>query len=130
MCEAIEQLAALTSHHPSSLASTLKMSLFELPEDKKTAAQIAARQRREAERKERIFNDRTRTMGLDVDTLKQQEEERKERERREKEEHQAAGNGPGAERCVEKSERESKVGWRRGMEGKDCYCTCPCAPRD
>lgn len=66
------------------------MSLFELPEDTKAAAQIRARQAREAERRERILDDKRRTMGLDVDSLKSQEQERKDRERRERDEHEAA----------------------------------------
>ncbi|KAF7256023.1 hypothetical protein EG68_06727 [Paragonimus skrjabini miyazakii] len=60
------------------------MYKLDLPIDNKEAQIIEARRQREQERQARIFNARTRIIGVDEQSLKQQIEERKEQEKREK----------------------------------------------
>ncbi|KAF5398829.1 RIB43A domain with coiled coils 1 [Paragonimus heterotremus] len=60
------------------------MYKLDLPIDNKEAQIIEARRQREQERQARIFNARTRIIGIDEQSLKQQIEERKEQEKREK----------------------------------------------
>lgn len=53
--------------------------------DRKEAAALEARRRRDEERKQRIFNPRVRLMGLDIDGLNRQVEERRQKEKDDKE---------------------------------------------
>ncbi|CAH1104551.1 unnamed protein product [Psylliodes chrysocephalus] len=53
--------------------------------DRKEAAALEARRRRDEERKQRIFNPRVRLMGLDIDGLDRQVEERRQKEKDDKE---------------------------------------------
>ncbi|TGZ75644.1 hypothetical protein CRM22_000272 [Opisthorchis felineus] len=59
------------------------MYKLDIPLDAKEAAVIEARRKREQERQARIFNARTRLIGVDERALQQQVEEKKEREIRE-----------------------------------------------
>ncbi|KER32698.1 hypothetical protein T265_01371 [Opisthorchis viverrini] len=59
------------------------MYKLDIPLDAKEAAVIEARRKREQERQARIFNARTRLIGVDERALQQQVEEKKERELRE-----------------------------------------------
>ncbi|CAH8825717.1 unnamed protein product [Trichobilharzia szidati] len=61
------------------------MYKLDLPIDTKEAAVIEARRRKEKERQARIFDARTRQIGIDEEALKHQVEERKRQELREKE---------------------------------------------
>ncbi|OON17320.1 RIB43A protein, partial [Opisthorchis viverrini] len=65
------------------VVSQLKMYKLDIPLDAKEAAVIEARRKREQERQARIFNARTRLIGVDERALQQQVEEKKERELRE-----------------------------------------------
>ncbi|EGD76426.1 hypothetical protein PTSG_07543 [Salpingoeca rosetta] len=65
------------------------MFKLDIPPDPREAAKLEAKRRRAEERKNRIFNARQRTMGLDVEALEQQIAEKKQREEEEKERERA-----------------------------------------
>ncbi|KAK9952246.1 hypothetical protein ABG768_018099 [Culter alburnus] len=59
------------------------MDQVELLSDRITAVQLDRKRNRELQRRERIFNDKVRTMGLDKDALDHQVKERREKDQRE-----------------------------------------------
>lgn len=67
------------------------MYKLDLPIDLKEAAAIERRRNQEEQRKARIFNSKTRVIGVDEQALKQQIKDRKQQEDREKRRHEAFG---------------------------------------
>jgi len=67
------------------------MYKLDLPIDLKEAAAIERRRNQEEQRKARIFNSKTRMIGVDERALQQQIKDRKQQEARERERHEAFG---------------------------------------
>jgi len=67
------------------------MYKLDLPVDLKEAAAIERRRNQEEQRKARIFNSKTRIIGVDEQALKQQVKDRQQQELREKRRHEAFG---------------------------------------
>ena len=67
------------------------MYKLDLPVDLKEAAAIERRRAQEEQRKTRIFNSKTRMIGVDELALKQQIKDRKQQEDRERSRHEAFG---------------------------------------
>eukprot|EP00047_Mylnosiga_fluctuans_P009978 m.13968 g.13968 ORF g.13968 m.13968 type:complete len:590 (-) comp2889_c0_seq2:956-2725(-) len=75
---------------PAQAYLSLSMYKVDLPLDPKEQARIDAKRIAEEQRRSRIFNDKQRAMGLDLNALSGQIEEKKRREAEEKEWHAAA----------------------------------------
>jgi len=67
------------------------MYKLDLPIDLKEAAAIERRRNQEEQRKARIFNSKTRTIGVDEQALQQQIKDRKQQEERDRRRHEAFG---------------------------------------
>jgi trehalose-6-phosphate synthase len=67
------------------------MYKLDLPIDLKEAAAIERRRNKELERQNRIFNAKVRTIGIDVQALKEQVHDRDLQEQREHQRHEAFG---------------------------------------
>jgi len=67
------------------------MYKLDLPIDLKEAAAIERRRNQEEQRKARIFNSKTRMIGVDEQALQQQIKDRKQQEERERRRHEAFG---------------------------------------
>jgi len=67
------------------------MYKVDLPIDLKEAAAIERRRNQEEQRKARIFNSKTRMIGVDEQALKQQIKDRQQQEERERRRHEAFG---------------------------------------
>jgi len=67
------------------------MYKLDLPIDLKEAAAIERRRAQEEQRKTRIFNSKTRIIGVDEQALQQQIKDRKQQEERERRRHEAFG---------------------------------------
>jgi len=67
------------------------MYKLDLPIDLKEAAAIERRRNQEEQRKARIFNSKTRLIGVDEQALQQQVKDRRQQEDREKRRHEAFG---------------------------------------
>jgi len=67
------------------------MYKLDLPIDLKEAAAIERRRNQEEQRKARIFNSKTRMIGVDEQALKQQVKDRQQQDDREKRRHEAFG---------------------------------------
>lgn len=67
------------------------MYKIDLPVDRREAAAIERRRSREVERQNRIFNAKTRLIGVDVSALGQQSSDKAERELREHQRSEAFG---------------------------------------
>jgi len=67
------------------------MYKLDLPIDMKEAAAIERRRNQEEQRKARIFNSKTRQIGVDEQALKQQIKDRHQQEERERRRHEAFG---------------------------------------
>jgi len=67
------------------------MYKLDLPVDLKEAAAVERRRAQEEQRKTRIFNSKTRMIGVDELALKQQVKDRKQQEERERNRHEAFG---------------------------------------
>ena len=68
------------------------MYKLDLPIDLKEAAAIERRRAQEEQRKARIFNSKTRVIGVDEQALQQQVKDRKQQDERERRRHEAFGN--------------------------------------
>lgn len=68
------------------------MYKLDLPIDLKEAAAIERRRNQEEQRKARIFNSKTRMIGVDEQALQQQIKDRKQQEERDRSRHEAFGN--------------------------------------
>ena len=67
------------------------MYKLDLPIDLKEAAAIERRRNQEEQRKARIFNSKTRMIGVDEQALQQQIKDRKQQDERERRRHEAFG---------------------------------------
>jgi hypothetical protein len=67
------------------------MYKLDLPVDYKEAAAIERRRYQEEQRKSRIFNTKTRLIGIDEQALSQQIQDRKQQEERERRRNEAFG---------------------------------------
>jgi len=67
------------------------MYKLDIPIDLKEAAAIERRRNQEEQRKARIFNSKTRVIGVDELALKQQIKDRQQQDEREKRRHEAFG---------------------------------------
>jgi len=67
------------------------MYKLDLPIDLKEAQAIERRRNQEEQRKARIFNSKTRMIGVDEQALQQQIKDRKQQEERERRRHEAFG---------------------------------------
>jgi len=67
------------------------MYKLDLPVDLKEASAIERRRAQEEQRRTRIFNSKTRMIGVDELALKQQIKDRKQQEERERSRHEAFG---------------------------------------
>ncbi|KAM8753276.1 RIB43A-like with coiled-coils protein 1 isoform 2-T2 [Rhynchonycteris naso] len=81
----------MATQNAAAVYRIAKMFHLNLPPDPKEMAAIEARRNREKERQNRIFDVRTRVMGVDVEALDKQVEERKLREATEKRKEAAYG---------------------------------------